>query len=98
MAEKKTPTMDELCSKMDLFLCRFGMSNISQKANNIGPDLIKFLSANPDLINQYKNIGVFIEGIGTHWVNIPNPKVFLNILIFTLTLAICYLMKNNLGS
>lgn len=93
MATKEEETTTELCLKMDRFLGEFNTANISRKANDIGPVLIKFLSSNPDVINEYIDIVNFIDGLGTHWVNNQNPKVFVYIIIFTLTLAICFPMS-----
>jgi hypothetical protein len=76
MAAKEEETISELTLKMDRFLAEFGTSNINRKANDIGPVLIKFLSSHPDVINEYGEISNFIEGLGTHWVNNQNPKVF----------------------
>lgn len=65
----------ELCKKLDSFAAEFPTANLIKKANVLGRDVTTFLSKHPEAINEYEDIGSFVESLASNWINAPNPKV-----------------------
>ncbi|XP_046683074.1 CLIP-associating protein 2 isoform X4 [Homalodisca vitripennis] len=61
--------------KIDRFVALLPKTSINKKANELGPELIKFLVENPDAINDYPDASVFTESLGACMVSNQNPKV-----------------------
>lgn len=65
----------ELFKKLDAFAAEFPTANLVKKANVLGKDVTKFLENHPEAVNEYEEIGSFVESLASNWVNAPNPKV-----------------------
>lgn len=65
----------ELFKKLDGFAAEFPTANLIKKANVLGKDVTTFLAIHPQAVNEYEEIGSFVESLATNWVNAPNPKV-----------------------
>uniref|UniRef100_A0A1B6GM36 TOG domain-containing protein n=1 Tax=Cuerna arida TaxID=1464854 RepID=A0A1B6GM36_9HEMI len=74
-SKKKDETPVTKNEKIDRFVTLLPKVSINKKANELGPELIKFLVENPDAINDYPDASVFTESLGAYMVSNQNPKV-----------------------